>query len=62
MRLQARVDKLEQYDAQRRISRQIRVVYGDDEPTEVLPGDVVLRVRYADDPHGPIDLPSGDRP
>jgi hypothetical protein len=61
MRLQARVDKLEQHDAQSRATQRIQVVYGDDEPEEVLPGDVVLRVVYADDPHGSTDLPGSSR-
>lgn len=56
-RLHARITALEQYDARQRVSRQIRVVYGSDEPEQVLPGDIVLRVVYAEDPHGQADLP-----
>ena len=56
-RLEARLDRLEQLDAQQRMSRRIIVVYNDDEPEQVLQdGDVVLRVRY-DEPHGSTDLP-----
>lgn len=55
-RLDTRLKRLEQLDAQQRLSRQIRVVYGDDEPAEVLPGDIVLRVVYADDPRGSTGL------
>jgi hypothetical protein len=61
-RLQARLCKLEQYDTQKRATRQIRVVYSDAELAQVLPGEVVLRVVYADDSHRSTDLPGSDRP
>jgi hypothetical protein len=51
VRLYERLRKLEQQDAQKRGRQRIRGVYSDEEMAQVLPGEVVIRVVDADEPH-----------